>query len=80
MVPPVPEPTEVSPPAMQQRFFSSAEVPPCMMRGRIPPETQSDWSASHGSRMSQGLTEQEAQDPAQHNFFRKHCAWDLDKN
>eukprot|EP00966_Prymnesium_polylepis_P267813 6186822-Prymnesium_polylepis.1 len=47
MVPPVSEPTEVSPPSMQQRFFSSAEVPPRMMRGRFPPETQSDWSASH---------------------------------
>ena len=42
MANPEPDQTEASPPAMQQLFFTSAEMPPHHMRGRIPQETRDE--------------------------------------
>ena len=57
-------------------------MPPRPQRIRIPDGTRDSWSGSHGSGLSQGLMQNQAQvtDPLVSKFFRKNCVWDLDKN
>ena len=63
MANPEPDPTEASPPAMQQLFFTSAEMPPHHMRGRIPQETRSEWSASQLRNENDGNNNNESLEP-----------------
>jgi|EP00966_Prymnesium_polylepis_P162182 hypothetical protein len=68
------DPAEDTPPALQQRFFRSTDIPPRRMRDSFPQVTREGWSVSHGSGMSQRLTEnQEGQDPVLSNFLEILC-------
>ena len=47
MAPPVQDPAESTPPAEQQRFFRSADLPPRPLGNRFPQVTREEWSSHH---------------------------------